>query len=812
MKFKFFVAFIISVTFLSEIHGQTSVTGSVLDAKTGETLVGATVQIKQTQLGTSTDADGRFSVDVPEGSNVLVISFLGYVTKEVEIGASAEFAIYLDQDRTPLTSVIITASRYEENTFTSPRSMTVASAQQIEDKNQFSALDAFDDRIGIWIEKRTTTTSDPVLRGLSGGNVLALVDAQSLSTLWGEGGFAGDDMYGKIDGESLERIEIVRGPGSVMYGSNALGGVINFITKKPPLDYSSKGFRAGGKLRGASGSASEYLMGRAETWGASKRFKYFVGGTTHYSDDLRDGGGMGYLSPSGGKDWSIDLNAETKINDNNYITVGGQYMNRPEGYRYYRPSQSNSNERLGLNLGYRSTNKTMLFNVLKVNLYYQYKYDERFWYKDASRDSITQEGFARWRTYSADVNALKNIGTKNKNRLVYGATYHLDAAESPDDEQFTIKMPSGNQKAAPDTRWHNLGIYAQDEWDIVKWLTLSAGVRYDYFKLIADDNVFYTVPGSKDTTKNRAITDPNEYAQNAVTGSASAVFHLGDLFNIAATYSRGFRMYPPSFGFRQTAQGVLIPNGLLDPVSADLFELSFRVRSKFIDMDVTGYYTMFTNFQNPTHGEYNGSEYIDYNENGTFEPDERVYVNTANGDAYVTGVEAEVEFSLGALQPKIQGLYFSAGAMYNYGRQQFPGQPEEPVRHTHPARGILKLRYEDPKPGRKYWIEFTADIDGKFDEVTDARLNSDVGYLEDPQDPGSGLYADYGLPSYQVYDIRGGIRFTEHVYVTLAMENIFDIRYRTAHSRMDASGRNVLVGLELVMPEFKKAGKKDGGL
>lgn len=808
MKSGFFIALIVSVTYLSETFGQINITGTVSDAKTNEALVGATVQVKQTQTGTGTDADGKFSMEVPSGSNTLVISFLGYVTAEVEIGTIREFAILLEENRTQLNSVIITASRYAQNTFTSPRSMTVASAQEIKDKNQFSALDVFDDRIGIWVEKRTTTTSDPVVRGLSGGNVLALVDAQSLSTFWGEGGFAGDDMYGKIDGESLERIEIVRGPGSVMYGSNALGGVINFITKKSPLDYSDDGFRAGGKLRGASGSASEYLMGRAETWGASKRFKYFIGGTTHYSDDLRDGGGMGYLSPSGGKDWSIDLNTETKINDNNFITLGGQYMNRPEVYRYYRPTQSNSNERLGLNLGYRSTNKTVLFNGLKVNLYHQYKYDERLWYKDSNRDSITQEGFAWWRTYGADVNAVKNIGRKNKNHLVYGVAYHLDVAESPDDEQFTMKTPAGNQKAAPDTKWHNVGIYAQDEWDIVQWLTLSAGVRYDYFKLIADDNVFYTVPGSKDTTKNRALTDPNEYVQHAVTGSAAAVFHLGDHFNIATTYSRGFRMYPPSFGFRQTAQGVLIPNGLLDPVTADLFELGFRVRSKFVDMNVTGYYTMFTNFQSPTFGEYNGSEYIDLNENDTFEPDERVFVNTANGDAYVAGVEAEVEFSLGALAQKIQGLYFSAGAMYNYGRQQFPGQPEEPIRHTHPARGILKLRYEDPKPERKYWIEFVADIVGKFDEVSDARLHSDVGYLEDPQDPTSGLYADYGLPSYQVFDIRGGIKFTRHVYVTLAMENIFDIRYRTAHSRMDASGRNVLVGLELVMPEFKKARKE----
>jgi len=789
---------------------QTNVKGTVSDTETGVALVGATVKVKDTKTGTSTGVDGKFSLEIPAGGKILIVSFVGYSTKEVEIGFLTEIDVKLDSDRSSLAGVVVTASRYEQNIFSSPRAITVLSAQEIKDKNEFSALDGLSDEIGIWIEKRTTTTSDPVLRGLSGSNLLALVDAQSLSTLWGEGGEAGDDMYGKIDAESLERIEVVRGPGSVMYGSNALGGVINFITKKPPLSYSDSGFRAGGKLRGAAGSASEYLMGRAETWGASKRFKYFIGGTTHYSDDLRDGGGMGYLSPSGGRDWAIDLNAETKINASNSVTFGGQYMNRPEAYRYYRPTQSNSNKRLGANLGYRFTGNTKLLDIFKINLYHQYKYDERFWFSDESRDSMVQEGFAWWRTYSVDASALKYLGKKRQHHLLYGASYHLDDAESPDDEQFTIKTTAGNQKASPDTKWHNAGIYIHDEWNVVKWLTLSAGLRYDYFKLVADDNEFYLFPGNTNPEENPPLTDPASYVRNAFTGGASAVFHAGETFNIAANYSRGFRMSPPSFGFRQTGQGVIIPNGFLDPVKADMFELSFRARSKFIDADVTGYYTMFSNFQSPTFGEYHGSEYIDFNGNGTFEPDERVYVNTANGDAYVTGIEAEAEFSFGALAQKIEGLSLTVGAMYNYGRQKFPDTDEEPFRHTHPARGIIKLRYEDPKPERKYWIEFVADIVGKFDEVSDERLHSDVGYLEDPQNPNSGLYADYGLPSYQVFNIRGGIKFTEHVYATLAMENILDIRYRTAHSRMDASGRNVLVGLELVMPEFKKAKKQEG--
>jgi len=702
-----------------------------------------------------------------------------------------------------LNEIVITASRYEQNTFSSERSMTVASNKEIREKNQFSALDVLNDKIGVWIEKRTTTSSDPVIRGLAGSHILALVDGNSLSTLWGEGGEGGDDMYGKIDGESIDRLEVIRGPASVMYGSNALGGVINFITKKSPLGFrDTAGIQVGGKIKGVVGSASQYSMGRIETWGASQKFRYFIGGTTHRSDDMRAGGNIGYISPSGGKDRSVDMNAELKLSTNKFISLGSQYMNRPETYRSYRPAQSNTNERSGLNLGYRSTDKTILSDVFMINLYNQYKKDTRTWYTDSTRSVIDQEGFAWWQTYSADLNAVKGLGQKN--HLLYGAGYHLDIAESPDDEQFTIKTPSGNQKASPGTNWQNAGVYAHNDWDMMPFITLSAGIRYDYFFFSTGKDVFYTKPGDPDTTLNTPITNAARYTENALTGSAAAIFHFSDNINVATTWAHGFRMNPPSFGFRQTAEGVLIPNGMLKPITADMFEISPRFRTRFADINVSGYYTKFGNFQQAIYGEYNGNSSIDYNNNGVNEPDERVLVNTPDGKGFITGAELEFEFYLVSLAKKLKGFRLTGGVMYNYGRMQFPGQKEMPLRFTHPLRGIIKFRYEAPSPKRKAWLELSSDIVAKYDQIEENLLKSDVGYLENPQNPNSGLYRDYGLPSYQVFNARGGFTINNYIHLTLAIENIFDIRYRSAHSRMDASGRNILVGLELLVPELLK--------
>lgn len=703
---------------------------------------------------------------------------------------------------TELDNMVVTATRCPKDAFSLARSVTVVNQNELMGKNQFSVLDALDDEIGVWIEKRTTTTSDPIIRGLSGANVLALVDGSSLTTFWGEGGFAGDDMYGKVDGESIEYVEVVRGPSSVLYGSNALGGVINFLTKKSPISFTKSGFAYGGSVKGASGSASDYVMGRIESWGATPAMRYFLGATTHRNSDMRAGGDVGYITPSSGKDWSIDLNSEFKLNDNNFLSLGGQYMNRPETYRSYRPTQSNRNTRLGFEADYKGLHLFPASDQIKLNMYHQYKKDERYWYESTDLTMKEEEGFAWWRTFGVDIQTNKTINENNT--LIAGVTYHVDLAESPDDEQFTIKTSSGKQKAAPDTKWNNIGIFLQDEWDIGKIVTLTGSLRYDYFRFIAEDDTFYTKPGDLDTSKNKAMTDPGEFSKNAVTGGGGAVFHIGEHFNIAGSWTRGFRMFPPSFGFRQTAQGVLVPNGLLDPVTADLFEISPRLKTRMLDVNLVGYYTQFHNFQQPIHGEYNGDTAIDYNNSRTIEPDEHVYLNTANGDAYVAGVELELGLHIGALIKTLEGLHLIGGMMYNYGRMKFPGKEEMWLRHTHPLRGLIKIRYTDPVPVPRWWVEFVADIVDRYDRIDEDRLNSDVGYLKNPQDPNSGLLRSYGLPSYYVFDIRGGFNFYKHFNVTLAVENILDERYRTAHSRMDASGRNILVGLEMGIPEINR--------
>lgn len=97
------------------------------------------------------------------------------------------------QPRERRKTVVVTATRSETDPFETGRALTVIGTERITERNPISLVDALNDQPGIWVEKRTSTTSDPVVRGMAGSHLLALIDGNSLSTLWGEGGCGADD-------------------------------------------------------------------------------------------------------------------------------------------------------------------------------------------------------------------------------------------------------------------------------------------------------------------------------------------------------------------------------------------------------------------------------------------------------------------------------------------------------------------------------------------------------------------------------------------------------------------------------------------
>ncbi|MHC5079440.1 MAG: TonB-dependent receptor plug domain-containing protein, partial [Planctomycetota bacterium] len=274
-----------------------------------------------------------------------------------------------------LPSMVVTATRTRGETFRLSRFVTLVNEAAFSRMGLSVAVDALEKEIGTWVEHRTGSTGDPVIRGLSGGNLLALVDGCSLSSFWGEGGFAGDDMYGKIDPETVDRIEVVRGPGSVMYGSQALGAVMNFITRSCPLDFAEGPLRYGGRSKLYFTAGNSGFTFRNEGYVAHERFRALVGSTVRHMGDMRGGGDVGMLRPTSSQENNWDAKLEFLLAKNHIFTVSHQNVYRDPTNRYYRPTQENTNIRQGYMARYHGEEFEGALDEVDVKVYHQYKAD-----------------------------------------------------------------------------------------------------------------------------------------------------------------------------------------------------------------------------------------------------------------------------------------------------------------------------------------------------------------------------------------------------------------------------------------------------
>ncbi|MCZ7648888.1 MAG: TonB-dependent receptor [Planctomycetota bacterium] len=680
--------------------------------------------------------------------------------------------------------VIVTASRTPAPYTDSSRSVTVIGEKRLAERGSASILDVLSDQPGVWLEKRNSTNTNLILRGFGGANNLALVDGDTLTTLWGEGGEGGDDLYGKVETESVKQVEVVRGPASVLYGSNCLGGVVNFIARKCPYDYTDgEEFKVGGRAKASFESASEGYFGRGEVYGASSKVRWFLGGGARNASDTRSGGGR-YLKPTGGESKHLDAALEFKLAQEHVLELTYQHMDIDHLYRYYRPTQLNANDRDAGHLLYRWRPPAGPVREVQAKAYLQRKKDRRFW-DDGSR------GRALWETLV--LSSQVELGfDQDRRRLVAGLNYEVDWGESPDDEQFTIRAPGGQRaKAAPDTEWYDSAAFVLYEWKPLDDLTLSVSARGDYFEFISNSDRYYVPAAPGYDPENDELSAYNTILSGGA-GLVYRVLHDPDV-RLFANISRGYRLYPPVFGLTQHGQGIRAPSGMLDPITGDQFEFGTRNESSHLRGSLAGYYSAFAHFQTMTPGAFAGSDWFDWNQDGNRDPDESILVTSDGGGAYLMGLELMQEARIDHFLRLPCRIWVGAGFAWNYGEQESGA----PIRFTHPPWGLAKIRWEQGRMLQDGWIsglylEYEARIVGDYERIPRDYLLGDRGYRVDPQDASSPLLRPFGLPGYTVHDLRIGFTVKDRWGISLNVENLGDKKYRQAHSRWDESGRNVL--------------------
>ena len=447
-------------------HG--TLKGSIKDAETGQAVVGANVTLQGTFLGAATDANGKFSIArVPVGSYALTVSMIGYERIRLDgVKSVADEATTLDIQihSSPIQSepVIVTANRREQSFQEVPVSVATVSAKMIADRNNVTLDDALRYVPGV------NMMSDQVnIRGSTGYNrgvgsrVLVLLDGLPYIT-----GDTGEINWETIPMFEVERIEIVKGAGSALYGSSALGGVINVITRETPAQPEFR-FRAFSGLydkpqypewqwttkpRFNSGVIGSYA-------GGTGSLKYLVSVGRTVDESFRENDTY--------QRWSLFAKAKYDLSSSQSLTIAGNYLYRTHGNFFWwnslqeplRPAESQRNglvtsDRGNISVAYKEFVSDKLFYTVK-GIYFG-----NFWRDDSS-------------------GRVNNVSTSHLFSVDAQATYDMNSSHT-----LTFGFASNYDRVEANLFGTHPGVgaavYAQDEMGVTGELKLTAGLRFDW--------------------------------------------------------------------------------------------------------------------------------------------------------------------------------------------------------------------------------------------------------------------------------------------------------------------------------------------
>ncbi len=234
-KIFYWALFFLIFSYLISLYGQTTgtISGTVKDENTGENLLGANVYLKGTHIGNAADASGKYVItQVPEGTWTIVCSIINYIRTEKEIivkaGEVLSVDFFMKNDQLTFSEVVITATRNEALVTSIPAATEVLTTKKLAESNAKNVGQALESIGGSLIKSYGALGSlqSVSLRGSTDSQVLVMVDGQRLNNAQQ----ASVDLS-TIPLESIERIEVVKGGHAALYGSDAIGGVINVITK-----------------------------------------------------------------------------------------------------------------------------------------------------------------------------------------------------------------------------------------------------------------------------------------------------------------------------------------------------------------------------------------------------------------------------------------------------------------------------------------------------------------------------------------------------------------------------------------------------
>lgn len=650
------------------------------------------------------------------------------------------------------------------------------------------------------------------IRGIGGDRILTLVDGVPVAD---EFSF-GPNLSARrnfVDVDSLKAVEIVRGPASSLYGSNAIGGLVTFVTKDP-VDYlRNRDKKYYVSIRSSYDSVDNSLHNTLTYAAGNDRWQGLALLTHRNGDEFEtffDDDSVGPTRRSANPIENNDINFLGKItftpNDQHHFKLTTEYFDSNTDTdvlsqvgtvvfgtvkQGVRAEDKRTRKRVAFE--YHGYAQTKMFDEVNLNLYAQDSESEQRTFEDRLPPSQmaqfrTRDSFFTQENRGFRLNFTKDINTKIGQQWVYGLDYDTTDASTLR-LGTTTDVASGNQlpeftifptRDFPNSEYQSYGVFVQNELSFLSGdLTLIPSLRYDNFDLTPTADAIYL-------SGNTGSPTPASYSESQLSTKFGVIYRFNDNWSVFGQFAEGFKAPPidaVNTGFTNFAGGyTTLPNPDLRPESARTNEVGLRFKGETHQFELS----------------YYKSKYDDFIESLAL-----------RGFNPATGL---LEFQARNLdQVEIDGFEFKGnwnlsgfveGLKLQYAYAQSDGQDlttNLPVNTVQPESLVVGLGYD--APNGRWGAELIATATGRKTDIDDAAIQ--------PQDPSEPSVAPFQTPGFTVFDVIGYYHFNENIHLNVGLFNLGDKQYwnwndvllqpasSTNLPRLTQPGRNATITLKV---------------
>lgn len=684
---------------------------------------------------------------------------------------TSSIAPLLAQNGDILQEVIVTASRSAEENADLPYSTEVLTAEDLLERATRTLPTAFLDTPGVLIQQTTVAHGSPFIRGFTGRQNLLLQDGIRLNNAtWRSGPV---QYWNTLDSLALTRIELIKSQGSVLYGSDAIGGTVN--TFSPGSDFreqDGEGFFQHGKINYRFDTNSESHLARfQQSFGVVDKWGVTLGLSRKDMGDIRvpgrslTGEKLGTLPDTGYEEEAIDFKLEAALSDSLTFTAAASHLHQDDISRFHNTS-ANRGWRKGRSFAEAGRDQSRDYSQERFLSYLRLE-DENpatawldRWQLTASfqdtndnEDRTRQDGrrdqrFLDVRTYGLTFEAESPLPFGS---LAWGTEYYQDRADATGLRNGNFR--ASNSPVADDSKYQTLGLFTNLQADLTEKATLDLGARYTYAKA-SWDRYF---PQGESIPRNGG--DDWQKLSLALRGT----YDLDESHTLFAGLSQAFRA----------------PN--LDDLTGSQFALNGLQTNGSPNLDPENYLTaeLGVKYLSPRESaRYTLAAYHTWIDDAILQVERNDQLFTENGRrGYVYGVEAELSWQFQAQWTLESHLSWQSG------RQDDVTGERQYLRRLHPLQGGLSLRYDDPEG--KFWLQGRTRAALREDRL------SPLARQDTQRIPVN------GTPSYLTFALLGGLQLTENADLTASLENLTDADYRLHGSGQNERGFHGTVGLQL---------------